>query len=418
MLYVGKAGNLNKRIRSYKHKRNLEPRIQLMLKLAKRLKWIRCESDFEAILSEAELIRSYQPRFNVRLKDDKSPIYISITDEIFPRVLMIRKPEGRESGKKRTIFGPYPSAQQTRQVLQVIRHAFPFCNAKPSQKKQGKACFYFHLALCPGACVGKISEEAYARMIDNLRRFLLGKKQTVIRDLKRMMKQAVNTLDFEKAADLRDQMQAIEDVVNRRTSANGSDAVGYAPHRKDPRQELWSTLAPFYAKTNQIVPENPFRRVEAYDISNLSGKNATGAMVVFTDVIPDKTNYRMFKIRFSDRPDDLTMLSEVLFRRLRHREWPLPDLILIDGGKGQVKAAKQALAGYGLHHRIPIVGLAKRFEQLVIYKQRFYVLSIPKHSPVILFLMHVRDEAHRFARNYHRVLRERAFENTHKSNSN
>lgn len=380
-----------------------------MLSQACKLKWTTEQSDFDAILSEAEMIRAFQPKFNFRLKDDRSPLYIVFTKETFPRVLTARKSDLGSYKSIKKVFGPYISTYQTRKVLNLLRRAFPFCNASKFQKKRKKACFYRHLGLCPGVCTEEISEKDYSKIIDNLQLFLKGEKPKILKDLEKKMKQAADNLQFEKAQEIKNQIQAIHNLSKTPSPISWEESLELTDsqlHRD--RLILYKTLAPIFAASKIRPPKNPFRRIEAFDVSNISGKFATGSMVVFTQGKPNPSEYKRFRIRLSsEEPNDPYMLAEIISRRIKHREWKLPELIVVDGGKTQVKAAKKALASFGLHHRIPVIGIAKRFENLIIHKNVFHVLNLPKSSPALKLIMRTRDEAHRFAKGYHRVLRQK-----------
>ena len=407
---MGKARNLRNRISSYRRKSDPNRKTRLLLSQAMRLKWTREKSDLEAVLTEAEMIRAHQPKFNIRLKDGKTPLYILIANEEFPRVFTARKTQLPTLSGRRTTFGPYPSAFQAKKVLKLARKAFPFCNASPVQKKRKKACFYAHLNLCPGACTGKVTKKEYAQNINNLRLFLTGKRRKIVKEIEKEMKEAAKDLRFEKAGELKDQLDAILMITQSPSVATWEETAELTDNKQEKaRVLLWKTLAPLIARTNSQLPKNPFARIEAYDISNLSGKQATGAMIVFTNGQPDPAQYRRFRIRFTSEPDDPSMLYETLIRRIKHRKWRLPELIVVDGGKAQVKAVKQALATAGLHHRIPVVGIAKRFEHIILKKQVYHVLKLPTTSPALKLIMHLRDEAHRFAKGYHTLLRQKEF---------
>lgn len=352
---------------------------------------------------EAELIRIHKPKYNIRLKDDRSPLYIHFTKEQFPRVLIIRKTDIGPN-KKGTLFGPFLSGYQTRLVLKRARKAFPFCNQKKTTA--AKPCFYLHLGLCPGACTGSITVEHYKSILNNLKLFLKGKRKSLENKLVSQMKQSAKNLDFETAAEVRDTLTALQTITAKTTIWQNARQVS---NPKQSLKDLWNILSPYFAKTDSKLPKRPYNRIEAYDISNLKGQHATASMVVFTEGKPDKSNYRKFKIRSIPTPDDAKMIKEAITRRLRHREWKFPDLILVDGGKGQVKAAKQALSSVGMHHRINLLGLAKRYEQIIIYKHDFHTIKLKKSSDALQLLMHLRDEAHRFAKIYHKQLRNRVF---------
>lgn len=367
------------------------------------MKWITLDSDLEALLVEAELIRTHQPKYNLRLKDDKSPIYIITTKEQLPRVLIKRKSDLKQI-KSRKIFGPFTSQHQTTKLLKITRSIFPFCSA--ARYKQLLPCFYSHIGLCAGVCSGNISHSQYLFLIGNLEKFLKGKKKHLVSNLKRKMQESSKNKSFEEAAKLRDTI-----ILLQNSSKNSFSSIRFSKSRLNPleqRRNLWQILFPLTGKKSQQTPSSPYSRIEAYDISNTSGKLSTASMVVFSNGVPDKNQYRKFRIKLENIVDDPRMMNEVLTRRLNHRDWKYPELILVDGGKAQIKAARQALAGYGLHHKIQLVALAKKFESLIVYKQTFHVIRLPKSSSALLLLIRIRDEAHRFAKNYHKKLRSKA----------
>src|SRR3989344_3678289 len=412
VLYIGKSGNLRRRLRSYRGQNGHDPKTKLLLSQAKLLKWTIVESDLDAIISEAELIRTHQPKFNLRLKDDKTPLYILLTKEEFPRVLMLRKTQLPDYPGRFRIFGPYTSAYQTRIVIRLVRRIFPFCNATPRQKQHHIACFYSHINRCPGACTGRISPQEYARNINGLKQFLMGRRKSLAKSLKGEMQSAAKELNFERARTIRDQLMMLEHVTQAPVAITWLDGVGAADSDHfQSRMNLWKTLAPFIEKISARFPQKPFARIEAYDISNLGGKQSAGSMVVFTQGKPDISQYRRFRIRQISQGNDPKMMEETIQRRIAHREWQIPDLIVVDGGTEQVKAARQALASKGLQHSIPVIGIAKRFEELVIFKQIFHFIRLPKDSASLLLIMHIRDEAHRFAKRYHTLLREKTLIN-------
>lgn len=377
-----------------------------MLSQAESVKWIKQDSDIEAILTESRLIRAHQPKFNFRLKDDKSPLYISITNDLYPRVLSLRKTDIGSTDNFKLLIGPFTSKFETQKVLKLARKAFPFCNAGPSQKKKAKACFWWHLGLCPGACKGLISQKEYAKNIKNLQLFLTGKKPQLIKMLERQMKKEAGKKNFEEAMKLKNSISAIRSITEASSIIDWRESDELQSFQtEESLEDLWKILSPYLRESDNTIPDKPFPRIEAYDVSNLSGKKATGSMIVFSRGKPDKQEYRKFRIRSLQEPNDPLMIREVLTRRLRHREWKLPDLILVDGGKGQVNAARQALAGHGLHHKIPVVGIAKRFENIIIFKKIYHLLKISKTNPALKLILHMRDEAHRFAKTYHKKLR-------------
>ena len=388
ILYIGKAGNLRRRVSSY-FTRPHDYRIERLVREVKKVDCKKTDTAIEALILESELIKKYQPPFNVREKDDTSFLYVEITKEAFPRVLLVRgktKPVGKR-------YGPFTSATSIRQAMRILRKIFPYSihpnTTQISKVKSqisggknqnlGKPCFDYQIGLCPGTCIGAISAVDYRKNISNLERIFQGKKKTIIRSLNHEMKQASKNLEFEKAEKIKRQLFAIQHV---RDIALITDE---GPVTRDKEQGI---------------------RIEGYDISNISGTSAVGSMVVFKGESPDKNEYRKFKIRIIRQSDDVGMLKEVLRRRFSHTPesggWPLPSLILIDGGKGQVNGAKQVLNEAGL--KIQVVGIAKGPTR----KKNEIVGKIPE-GITLKTLIKVRDEAHRFAITYHKKVRSRKF---------
>jgi excinuclease ABC subunit C len=367
ILYIGKATSLHHRVISY-FQRPQEDRIEKMLSQVATIETQKTDSAIEALLYENDLIKKHQPKYNVRLKDDKTYLGIYITHEDWPRVMPARKTEKLPKGE---FYGPFPSSYQVKEALQVIRKIFPFRYA--CEPMSGKACFEYHMGLCPGVCAGKISQEDYGKTIKQIKLFLHGKKKQVIKNIEKEMKISAKNLEFEKAAKLRDRVFALRHIQDT------------ALVLEEEPQEI-------------EVP----KRIEAYDISNISGAFAVGSMIVFTEGLVDKNQYRKFRIkneelRIKNRGmNDVGAIKEILNRRLNHKEWQYPDLILVDGGKPQAYAAKEVIAEHKLN--IPIVGIAKgpaRDRNDIITDKN---INIDKK-----LLIKIRDEAHRFAITYYRL---------------
>lgn len=384
ILYVGKAIDLHSRVNSYKHSGDSKTKI-LYAKTAK-TETIVVESELEALLLEANLIKKYLPPFNVRLTDDKDYLYIAVTKEDFPRIITARK-----NNLPKKFWGPFPSSRTIRETLKSFRKVFPWCSASQGDALQHKPCFYYHLKLCPGPCAGVISKQDYNKIISRFSKFMDGKKDQLIADLTAEMKQFSEKQKFEEAARIK---KVIEGVLYL-TQANRTRLYLENPNFLE--QESKIALVELQKDLNlKKLPE----RIEGYDISNISGKEATGSMVVLTNGEIDKSLYRKFKIRITGRPNDVGMHKEMLRRRLKHQEWPMPDLIIVDGGRGQAKAAKFEIQNSKF--KIPLFGLAKKMEWL--YPPEGDVVKLSKKSPALKLLQKLRDEAHRFAINYHRKL--------------
>ena len=371
LLYVGKAANLKRRVSSY-FLRPHEARIEKLVRRIIRIDYIVTDSVIEALILEAEYIKRFKPSFNVKDKDDKSFLYVEVTREVFPRVLLVRG----KSKARGVRYGPFTSASLIREALKIVRRIFPFSvhELKSIKNTPGRACFDYEIGLCPGTCTGIIDRKMYLKNIRNIKLFFVGKKERILRSLKKEMESASRKLDFEKAASIRKQVFSLRHIQD----------VSLITHSNFDESENASNI-----------------RIEGYDISNTSGKEAVGSMVVFINGKPAKDQYRKFKIRTLVNSNDAGMLEEVLRRRFKN-DWLLPNIILIDGGVPQVNRAHRVLYESGL--RIPIVGIAKGPKR----KKNEVIGEIPEGTDVIT-LIRVRNEAHRFSVAYHRRLRRLAF---------
>lgn len=390
ILYIGKAGNLRRRVSSY-FLRPHDRRIQELVKRIRKIDHKKTATALEALILEAALIKKYQPPFNIREKDDTSFLYVEITADAFPRVLLIRGKSVSPRGARR--FGPFLAPKDLREALRILRRIFPWSVHAPETIGTFKrSCFEHQLGLCPGTCIGAAEKGEYRRTIARLVKVFEGKTASVARAIEKEMHTASDALDFERAVRLRRQLFGLRHIED----------VALISEEEEPK-----------TKSSKLKTGS---RIEGYDISNISGTSAVGSMVVFEDGAPAKEHYRKFKIRTITganpaRPDgagrsggDVGMLREVLARRFTHvppaSGWPLPHLILIDGGKGQVRAAEQVLGEAGL--KIPVVGIAKGAKR----KKNELVGKIPA-GLALRTLIRVRNEAHRFAIAYHRAVQSR-----------
>ncbi len=370
LLYVGKAGSLKRRVSSY-FIRPHDARIEKMVREVRQIDYATTDTALEALILEASYIKKYSPPYNVRDKDDKSFLYIEITAGKFPQVLLVRGKSTR-TGRR---FGPFVSPSSLREALRIIRRIFPFSIHPPEKAGTSKRpCFDYELGLCPGTCVGLADEKNYKRNIKNIILLLQGRKKMIIKSLERSMKLSSSKLDFEEAEKTKRQIFALQHIED--TALIGKDEADSGK---------W----------------NGPTRIEGYDISNISGDSAVGSMVVFTGGRPDKANYRKFKIRTIRGANDIGMLKEVLARRLRNL-WPLPELILVDGGLGQVNAMREVLAEAGL--KIPVVGMIKGPD-----RKETRLVGSSSGDIELKTLTRVRDEAHRFAIGYHKRVRSAKF---------
>lgn len=371
ILYIGKAVNLKRRVSSYFQKRHIDPRIEELAGKIIKIDYQKTDSVVEALILESNLVGKYQPKYNIKLKDDKSFANILITDEKYPRVLIIR-PTDREKIKARRIFGPYTSKLEAQMAIDMIVKIFGHDGRNRDTSSLYRS--YYIKGYASGK-IGDISKADYRKIIDNIKLFLQGKKRNIIKRLKKEMSSEAKNMNFEIAAEKRNQIFAlghIQDVA--------------------------------FIKDKDILSKSFVKfptRAEAYDISNISGDLAVGSMVVFSSGKSNKNEYRKFKIKTVQGANDIAMLREVFERRFRHSEWPKPDLVIIDGGQGQKNVAQIVLKKY--KPDIPIAAIAKgpdrKGEKLFFSAPKGYIF------PDVGFIKKMRDEAHRFAINYHRSLR-------------
>ncbi len=529
--YVGKAKSLRNRLNSYfQDAKNLHPRTVQMLNASASVEWIEVATEVDALMLEYSLIQRHQPRFNVRLRDDKSYPFLAITSkDTWPRATVMRGQ--RKRGNR--YFGPFGHAHAIRETLDLLLRTFPIrtCsdNKMLEHQRLGRPCLLFHIEQCAGPCVGKVSKESYEALVRELIRFLEGDTSAVVADLKKRMKDASSTLEFELAARLRDRLGSVEKAIEKRQIAGATsedfDVIGVHD------DELEASIQIFYVRKGRVMgqrgsivdkveditqpdlmariiedlyhsenpigmpknvyvpalpdnqtlyeqwlskqrgsrveirvpqrgdkrglhetatknaresfgrhrlkrgtdhnsraraleelkkhlelPEAPLR-IECYDMSHLQGTDYVGSMVVLEDALPRKSEYRRFKIRGVGGNDDYAAMEEVLSRRfenyLAERDAPRgtdskfsypPQLLVVDGGKGQLGVAMGVLKSLGLEEEIPAVALAKRFEE-VFMAGRSDPIELPRGSEALYLLQRIRDESHRFAVSYHRVLR-------------
>ena len=528
IIYVGKAVNLANRVRSYFHasaQENAKTR-RLVAEIAD-IEWIITESEVEALILEANLIKKHRPRFNIRLKDDKRYPYLKITNEDFPKVVITRR-MNRDGGR---YFGPYTSTSALRETVDLLRRLFPYrtCDRDITGADR-RACLYHDLKLCPAPCIGAVDQTQYLATIEQLVQFMGGETEAVMEDMKQQVQDAAIALQFERAAQLRDRYQALQHVMERQrivtTAATNQDVIALARDdgnvcvevffvrngkllgreffmmeggNGDDEQEIVTAfLQQFYTEAAMVPPEillpsqiaeaavleewlrvkrgdvvylsvaregperdlldlatsnatetlriikaqwemNKHRsetalgelqealnlpappvRMECYDISTTQGVEVVGSMVVFEHGVAKKSDYRRFKIKTVEGQDDFASMREVLTRRFDRwrrisggelkgtrgsQAWALlPDLVVVDGGKGQLGMAVQVLQAFDLQDKVPVIGLAKREEE-VFKPGRKTSIRFDPSAPAILLLRRIRDEAHRFAITYHRQRR-------------
>lgn len=532
VIYVGKAVNLRNRVRSYFHTNQPDAKTRQLVRHIADFEWIVIGSELEALILEMNLIKRYRPQYNIRMKDDKRYPYIKIHwNEPFPKVTVTRYIT--EDGAR--YYGPYTSVWGVYQTLDVLRRIFPFLTCdRQITGCDTRACLYYDIKRCLAPCIGAVNQEQYRQMIDDLSKFLDGHSEAIVSHLQGEMAQAAEELRFEKAATLRDQLRAVEQIVTQQkivftTDYIDSDVVAMARANNEAcvqvffirngkligreyfimegtedtpdagvlaefikqfydetptvpgrlllptevaeaqiihewlnsrRGEKVEIRVPLEGQQNELVrmaAENaaetlaalkarwdndthrqeqalaelqnalglvePPNRIECYDISNTQGTMAVGSMVVFEQGAPKKAHYRRFNIRTVQGPDDFASMEEVLKRRFgryklfqdpetKHNKRPdpsfqrLPDLLIVDGGKGQLSRAVMVLESYGLLGQVPVAGLAKQEEELFV-PERSSPILLPHSSQGLYLIQRVRDEAHRFAITAHRARRDK-----------
>jgi len=415
IMYVGKAVDLYSRVSSYFSGSVNSFKTAHMVEQIADIETITVESELEALILEANLIKQYLPPYNIRLTDDKDYLYIVVTKEDYPQITTGRKKDVRAVKK---YYGPFPSSRTVKDTLKKLRRVFPWCSNPPRIDSKNKtlnnslplrgrggnrACFYYHLKLCPGACVGEITKEDYNKIINRFAKFMDEGKKKFVSELTKEMNASSKKQDYEEANRIKKTLSGIEYM----TQPTGISKYLENPNfLEDERQKSLEQL-----QRDLKLPELP-ERIECYDISNFQGTDATGSMVVLTNGEIDKSQYRKFKISIAGKPDDFAMHAEMMRRRLKHTEWPTPNLFIIDGGLGQVHAVHNVIASEARQSQsstllsIPIFGLAKREEWL--YPPEGEVVKLPKRSLSLRLLQKIRDESHRFAITYHRKLRKKS----------
>ena len=432
IIYIGKAAVLKNRVSSYFQKSPHDPKTTLLIADIRALDWITVASEVEALFLESEFIKRYRPKYNIELKDDKHWIYLKITTkQPFPVVSYVRRPLDDSA----SYFGPFTSSDAVRRAMKLLRKVFPYVT---HETLPARACLQAHLGLCPNPEEGAIDSATYKRSnIHGLVMYLTGQKDKLMQQLEKAMQRASKRGDYETAARARDQLRDLQ-------------ALG--------QQMIFGEKEAFDLSLDQALvglaerlglPSAP-RRIEAYDISHMQGSDNVASLIVFSDGVPNRDQYRRFKMRLLGN-DDFAHMREVMRRRFEPggkplREWPKPDLILIDGGKGQLASALGVMDELGV--KIPTIGLAKREEEIiqrtddrqrrtgvassvmsskvetsnrksdrslhygrdddgayVTTTDKFDVILLPKSSHVLQLLQRVRDEAHRFAVTYHALLR-------------
>ena len=520
VIYIGKAINLRKRVKSYFSSGHAaSPKTQALVKNIADVEYLLTDSEVEALILESNLIKKHQPKYNIRLTDDKSYPYLRVTlQEEYPRLEITRTLQ--KDGSR--YFGPYTNVGAVQETLKLLKRVFPLRSCRQKQvKKRKRPCLNAHIQRCIAPCQGLVSPEEYRHLIEEVILFLEGKEEKLVQKLKKQMQEAAARLDFEQAAELRDQLLAVEKVREKQKIVSSSfddfDLLNYVQGRelscvqiffvrggklmggdhflleggpeKEGAEILTAFLKQYYyqsrfipgqillpeeveekevlqswlqekkggkvvfqvpqrgqkkkllelaaknareslqqetklrkerqqrekialAEITQIfnLTESPWR-IECYDISNFQGQEAVAAMVVFEECKPKQSQYRRFKIKTVEGPDDFASMVEVIRRRLQRalrgdeRFSALPDLVLIDGGKGQLSAALSVMKELGIK-QIPVVALAEE-EEMLFYGEGAVPVVLPRDSQGLYLLQRIRNEAHRFAVTYHRLLRGR-----------
>ena len=391
IIYVGKASNLRNRVRSYfQSGKQHDFKTKILVDEIVDVDWLEVDSEVEALFLESAMIKRYMPKFNIELRDNKNFLYIKIGDEEYPRVSFTRRPMDDSA----SYYGPFTSAIAVKKAMKQLRRAFPYVTHR---NLPSRACLHYHIGLCPGPEVDAISPSEYRKSIARLKRYLGGNGGKLIVELEREMKQLARSKHYEEAGRVRDQLNNLKALARQHLF---SQEELFDLSRDKALQELKAMLS---------LEDYP-RRIECYDISHLQGTNNTASMVVFSDGVPNRGEYRKFKMRFHGN-DDFAHMQEVIQRRInRWESWPKPDVIVIDGGKGQVSSVQKVLDEKGV--KVPVIGLAKRYEEIVrpplAQGSEFEVIRLDKASHLLKMLMHIRDEAHRFAVTYHSHLRSKA----------
>jgi len=521
IIYIGKAKSLRKRVVSYFRPENkLDPKTAVMMRNASAIDWIVVGTEVDALLTEANMIKEYKPKYNVFLKDDKTFPYIRITNEPYPRIEIVRMKSIARDGH--TYFGPYTDTGYLRDVLKTINYIFPVRSCTYAiddrfiKTSNVKVCLDYHIKRCDGPCEGFVSSESYQAMVSDIKQFIRGRSREIERYLKDRIDKESKSQRYEEAARYRDQLVAVKEFTKNQNKFVASDssrdiigiafeglyAIGlvfrirngkfitkekfnisnisewsydimlpqfilqyYSSTQDIPSeiiidtsytdilsQERWleqiagkkvSIRVPKRGeklkalnlckrnaelmlndiklkkiKRREYIPKSisqlqhdlslavPPRRIEAFDNSNTQGQNPVAAMVTFVNSKPLKKGYRRFNIKTVDGPDDYASMREIIYRRYSRvikEKLPQPDLILIDGGKGQLSSAKSALDELGLSY-IPLIGLAKRLEEVFVPGSQ-EPQSISKASAGLRLLKNIRDEVHRFAITFHREAR-------------
>lgn len=406
ILYVGKAIDLRQRVSHYFRVTGVEPKIRALMAEVRHIDYVPAASEREALVVEQRLIHRHQPLYNTMWKDGKSYPYVTLTvQEDFPRARLTR-----ERRRDRALyFGPYPNVQSVRRLLDWIwkRKLFALrpcdlelVDQQPLPFEKVRSCLYLHTGECPAPCLGRVRKDAYRTIVEKARMFFEGKNSALAKTWETEMREAARALEFEKAALLRDHLRALDHLREPVTFR--------ALREEDVQGRLRVTQALQDLQEALKLPRPPLW-IECFDISHVQGAHTVASLVVFRDGKPDKSQYRKFTIRTVAGVDDFASMAEVVgrrYRRVKGDRLRWPDLIVIDGGPGQLSAARRALSEV-TDRPLFLVSLAKREEE-VFFPDRPDPLRLPKTAPALQLLQQVRDEAHRFAVTFHRARRSKA----------
>jgi len=394
ILYIGKAKSLRQRVRSYLAAHPENPKIDILMGKVSLIEHIETPTEVDALLLEAQLIRKHQPRYNKELKDDKTFPLLKITAETFPRIHLTRT----KTDKKAIYYGPYTDAKLLREAISLINALFPIRKCRRLPKT---ACLYYHIHQCIAPCIKPEVKPEYARLVAEVRSFLGGGKKSFMDYLSDRMQQASDELRFEDAQYYKEQIDALSRLNKKR----------FTPGKPDAAAALSATLELKKILNLDFIPE----KIVCFDVSNIQGDEAVASKVSFYRELSDKLGYRRYKIKTVHGVNDYAMIQEALRRMLiglkEGRENFIPDCIMIDGGKGHLRAAHEVLLAEGFES-VKLISIAKRFETIygmVRSEAEFEVhdFGIAKNNPALYLLQKVRDEAHRFAIQYHRGLKEK-----------
>lgn len=388
IIYIGKAKSLRKRVASYFTK-PVDIKTSLLLERLYDIDFIVTGSEMDALILEDELVKKYKPRYNISLRDDKAYPYLKLTiNEEWPRLILVRRKE-RDGA---LYFGRYQGGM-VREVIRLVKKLFPirWCKETPLRARE-QPCLYYRLGSCAAPCVRKIAHEDYLALVQGIVSLLEGRMDEALEKMKTEMEKASKGLDFERAAYLRDRIKMLEKMLE------GKELT------KTPSSRILSEISELQAA---LKLKKPPMRIEAFDVSNISGSNNVGSIVTFYGGLPLKSDYRKFKIRsFTGKPNDVGAIYEIVKRRYSatlSQKLPLPDLVMVDGGLPQVSAGRRGLDEAQLRD-LPLIGLAKKEEEIFL-PGKSKPIKLPKNSPALQVLQRIRDEAHRFAITYHRAKR-------------